>query len=85
VHEVRELQIAMGLVAAGQGIAIVPESVQGMNHRNVVYRKLEDKHASSPILFSVRYMDRAPELENMLAAVYSVYDDMAIAHIKESL
>jgi hypothetical protein len=30
-------------------------------------------------------MDRAPELENMLAAVYSVYDDMAIAHIKESL
>jgi len=85
VTEVRELQIAMGLVAAGQGISIVPESVQGMQHRNVVYRKLEDKHAFSPILFSVRYMDRSPELQNMLAAVYSIYDDLGIPHEKEVL
>jgi DNA-binding transcriptional LysR family regulator len=85
VTEVRELQIAMGLVAAGQGISIVPESVQGMQHRNVMYRKLEDKHAYSPILFSVRHMDRSPELQNMLAAVYSIYDDLGIPHVKESL
>jgi DNA-binding transcriptional LysR family regulator len=85
VIEVRELQIAMGLVAAGQGIAIVPESVQGINHRNVVYRKLDDKHASSPILFSVRHMDRSPELENMLAVVYQVYEDHGIPHSREAL
>ena len=85
VQEVRELQIAMGLVAAGQGIAIVPESVQGMHHRHIVYRELLDKHAFSPILFSVRHMDRSPELENMLAAVYSVYDDLGIPRAKESL
>jgi len=85
VTEVRELQIAMGLVAAGQGIAIVPESVQGMHHRNVVYRRIEDKHAVSPIFFSVRHMDRSPELEDMLAAVYSVYDDLGIPHVKERL
>jgi DNA-binding transcriptional LysR family regulator len=85
VTEVRELQIAMGLVAAGQGIAIVPESVQGMHHRNVVYLALEDKHAFSPIFFSVRHMDRSPELENMLAAVYSIYDDQGIPHTKEQL
>jgi DNA-binding transcriptional LysR family regulator len=85
VTEVRELQIAMGLVAAGQGIAIVPESVQGMHHRNVVYRRIEDRHAVSPIFFSVRAMDRSPELENMLAAVYSIYDDLGIPHVKETL
>lgn len=85
VSEVRELQIAMGLVAAGQGISIVPESVQGMHHRHVVYRKLEDKHAFSPILFSVRHMDRSPELENLLAAVYSVYEDQGIPFVRESL
>jgi DNA-binding transcriptional LysR family regulator len=85
VTEVRELQIAIGLVAAGQGISIVPESVQGMRHRNVVFRHLLDKHASSPILFSVRHMDRSPELENMLAAVYSIYDDLGIPHVKETL
>jgi DNA-binding transcriptional LysR family regulator len=85
VTEVRELQIAMGLVAAGQGISIVPESVQGMHPRNIVYRALDDRHAVSPILFSVRHMDRSPELENMLATVYAVYDDLAIPHVKENL
>lgn len=85
VTEVRELQIAIGLVAAGQGVSIVPESVQGMHHRNVVYRPIEDKHAFSPILFSVRHMDRSPELENMLATVYAIYDDLKIPYEKESL
>jgi len=85
VMEVRELQIAMGLVAAGQGIAIVPEDVQAMHHRNVVYRRLHDRHAFSPILFSVRYMDRSPELANLLAAAYATYDDLGIAYTPESL
>jgi DNA-binding transcriptional LysR family regulator len=85
VTEVRELQIAIGLVAAGQGIALVPESVQGMHHRNVAYRAIEDKHAFSPVLFSVRHMDRSPELENMLATVYATYDDLGIPYVKESL
>jgi DNA-binding transcriptional LysR family regulator len=85
VTEVRELQIAMGLVAAGQGVSIVPESVQGMHHGSVAYRPIEDKHACSPILFSVRHMDRSPELENMLATVYAIYDDLGIAHERESL
>lgn len=85
VTEVRELQIAIGLVAAGQGISIVPESVQGMHHRNVVYREIEDKLAFSPILFSVRHMDRSPELENLLATVYAIYDDLGIRHTKENL
>lgn len=85
VVEVRELQIAMGLVAAEQGVSIVPASVQGMHHRNVVYRPIEDKHAFSPIFFSVRHMDRSPELENMLAVIYDIYDDAGLPHVKERL
>jgi hypothetical protein len=30
-------------------------------------------------------MDRSPELQNMLAAVYSIYDELGIAHVKEQL
>lgn len=85
VIEVRELQIAMGLVAAEQGLSIVPASVQGMHHRNVVYRRIEDKHASSPIFFSVRHMERTPELEQMLAVIYDIYDEYGLPHRKESL
>jgi hypothetical protein len=63
----------------------VPESVQGMHRNDVVYRPLDDKHAVLPVLFSVRDMDRSPELENLLAVIYDVYDAYGIAHIKETL
>jgi DNA-binding transcriptional LysR family regulator len=85
VTEVRELQVAVGLVAAGQGVSVVPESVQGMHQGSVAYRPIEDRHAVSAVLFSVRHMDRSPELENMLATVYAIYDDLGIAHEKERL
>jgi len=85
VIEVRELQIAIGLVGAGQGIAIVPKSLQGMVRTDVVYRALDDRLAVSPIIFSVRQMDRSPELVNMLDVIYEIYDEMGIAHDKHTL
>jgi DNA-binding transcriptional LysR family regulator len=85
VLEVRDLQIAIGLVAAGQGISVVPESLQTLHRNDVVYRPLDDSSVVSPLLFSVRYMDRAPELENMLSIIYEIYDEHGIAHAGERL
>lgn len=85
VQEVRELQIAIGLVGAGQGIAIVPQSLQGMIRTDVVYRPLDDRQAVSPIIFSARHMDRSPELVNMLEVIYEIYDELGIAHEKQVL
>jgi len=85
VQEVRELQIAIGLVGAGQGIAIVPQSLQGMIRTDVVYRPLDDLKAVSPIIFSTRHMDRSPELVNMLEVIYEIYDELGIAHVKQAL
>ena len=85
VQEVRELQIAIGLVGAGQGIAIVPQSLQGMVRTDVVYRPLDDRQAVSPIIFSARHMDRSPELVNMLEVIYEIYEELGIAHVKQAL
>lgn len=85
IIEVRELQIAIGLVAAGQGVAIVPESVQGMKRDDVVFRALTDRHAVSPVMFSVRKLDRTEELQKMLAVIYDVYDAAGISYIRETL
>lgn len=85
VQEVRELQIAIGLVGAGQGIAIVPQSLQGMIRTDVVYRPLDDRQAVSPIIFSARHMDRSPELVNMLEVIYEIYDELGIAHVRQVL
>jgi DNA-binding transcriptional LysR family regulator len=59
VHEVRELQTALGLVAAGVGVTLVPESVNVVKVRGVAYRKLPGLKASSPIIMSRRQRDHS--------------------------
>jgi DNA-binding transcriptional LysR family regulator len=60
VHEVRELQTALGLVAAQVGVCLVPESVRGLRARGVTYRSLDDAQVSSPIIMSRRLQDHSP-------------------------
>lgn len=72
VHEARELQIAIGLVAAEEGIAIVPESVRRARSHDVVFRDLAET-ATSPIIMSHRAGDRSPELALMTSIVAQQY------------
>ncbi|WP_321869045.1 LysR family transcriptional regulator [Burkholderia ubonensis] len=60
VHEVRELQTALGLVAAEVGVSLVPESVEGVRVKGVVYRHLPEPVATSPIIMSRRVHDESP-------------------------
>lgn len=73
-HEARELQIAIGLVAAEEGIAIVPESVRRARSHDVVYRELAET-ATSPIIMSHRPGDHSPELALMIATIARKYRD----------
>jgi DNA-binding transcriptional LysR family regulator len=85
VLEVRELQIAIGLVAAGEGIAIVPNSLHGLQRSDVDYIELHEHNVVSPIIMSVRMMDQSEDLRSMLALIYDLYDAENIAHVKEVL
>jgi DNA-binding transcriptional LysR family regulator len=73
VHEVRELQTALGLVAAEDGICIVPSSVHLMGRRDLVFRELTEK-AVSPIILSHRKNDMSPHLATMIGSIADVYD-----------
>jgi len=66
VHEVRELQTALGLVAAETGICLVPVSVTRLRRDNVAYRELDDKMAVSPNIMSCRKHDPSPDLACIL-------------------
>jgi DNA-binding transcriptional LysR family regulator len=72
VQEVRELQTALGLVAAEDGICIVPASVHSMGRRDVVFRELAQR-AVSPIILSHRKDDRSPHLATMCAVIADLY------------
>ena len=59
--EVRELQTALGLVAAEAGFALVPASVERLRRDNVSYRAL-DEEATSPIFMCHRRADASPDI-----------------------
>lgn len=85
IIEVRELQIAIGLVAAGEGVSIVPLSLQGMKRDDVVYLELNEKHAYSPIIMSTRAMDKSEEIKEMLNLIYFIYDEEGVPYTREEL
>jgi DNA-binding transcriptional LysR family regulator len=72
IHEVRELQTALGLVAAEDGICIVPASVHIMGRRDIVFRELVQR-AVSPIIISHRKGDASLHLETLIGVIADLY------------
>ena len=73
VYEVRELQTALGLVAAEVGVCLVPVSVEHLRRDNVVYRALDEEKAFSPIIMSTRKGDQSPEVTLILKLIREIY------------
>lgn len=79
VHEVRELQTALGLVAAETGVCLVPVSVTRLRRDNVAYRDLDDPTAISPNIISCRKNDTSTDLACILNLLADIYAEQKIA------
>lgn len=62
VQEVREIQTALGLVAADAGICIIPASARQMR-ADLHYRLIAEERATSPVILSHRLGDRSSYIE----------------------
>lgn len=71
-HEARELQIAVGMVAAEEGVCIVPESVHQSRTDDVRYLDIAEP-LSSPVIMSHRIGETSPELSLMAAVIDKTY------------
>ncbi len=80
VMEVRELQTALGLVAAEAGFALVPASVERLRRDGVTYRPLAENDASSPIFMCWRRRDPSAETGVILELIRENYRQNGIAH-----
>ena len=78
VHEVRELQTALGLVAAESGVCLVPASVERLRRDNVVYRQLNEPEAVSPVIMSTCKGRRSQEIGLILEIVRQIYVKLGI-------
>lgn len=84
IYEVRELQIALGLVAAGEGISIVPSSVYGLKRDDVSYKALDDPTLVSPIIMSMRALDESRDIREMLELIYRLYEEEKIPYVPDT-
>jgi DNA-binding transcriptional LysR family regulator len=69
VQEANELQTALGLVAAGLGITLVPSSVQRLHRDDVRYVPINAPGFVSPVIMSYRSGDTSPYLARAVAWV----------------
>lgn len=72
VQEVREIQTALGLVAAEAGLCVIPSSARQMRS-DVRYRHLSDPQAVSPIILSHRIGDSSEYLELVRELIRDMY------------
>jgi DNA-binding transcriptional LysR family regulator len=85
VTEVRELQVALGLVAAGMGVSVIPKSVLGLKRSDVCYKALDDAGLVVPIIMSIRAQDHSDDIKSLLELIYTLYRSEGIPHARESL
>jgi LysR family transcriptional regulator, benzoate and cis,cis-muconate-responsive activator of ben and cat genes len=83
VHEVQELQTALGLVAAGVGVALVPASVERLRRDEVAYRPLDDSAIVSPIIMSTRLADDSPEIALLADLIQQIYQEWGLESAKK--
>lgn len=74
VQEVREIQTALGLVAAEAGICIVPASARQMRS-DVHYRLLDSKGATSPVILNHRAGDNSRHINLVRQLAQEVFGE----------
>ena len=67
--EAKELQTALGLVAAGGGICVVPNSVRRLGRDDIKYIELDEPGLTTPIIMSQRRNDASLILKQLSALV----------------
>ncbi|HEY9209473.1 LysR family transcriptional regulator [Acidovorax soli] len=71
VHEVREIQTALGMVAAESGLCLIPASARLRS--DLLYRLIDDPHITSPIILSHRLNDNAWYIDAIKQLVRDMY------------
>lgn len=85
ITEVRELHIALGLVAAGEGLTVVPKTLEHLRSQEVTYIPFEDGLLTSPIVMSVRHFDKSELLETLLEVTYQIYEEEGFVYKREQI
>lgn len=71
--EATEYTTILGLVAAGEGVAVVPASVRSFRPPQLHYVPIRDRHAQSALIFLRRAGDRSELIERVVAMANGLF------------
>ena len=80
---VSDLQVALGLVAAGEGITLVPASLQTVRTEQISYQRLVHENVTSPVYLHTLKDFVHPNIPNLLTAIYQVYEQRGITYRRQ--
>lgn len=80
---VSDLQVALGLVAAGEGITLVPASLQTVRTEQISYQRLVHENVTSPIYLHTLKDFVHPKISDLLTAIYHVYEQRGITYRRQ--
>lgn len=84
VQEATDIQSVVGLVAAGMGVSIIPDSIKRLRIEGVKYCDLPDVKESGQIVVAWRRDDRSEVLKRFLALILAPRGDRPKNHVPES-
>ncbi|MFY0676725.1 MAG: LysR family transcriptional regulator [Neptuniibacter sp.] len=68
-YEANGVQSAIGFAAAGMGVAIVPESVQVLQRKDITYIPIKDEGVTTPLIMSIRENDDSAHLQDFISFI----------------
>lgn len=80
---VSDLQVALGLVAAGEGITLVPASLKIVRTEQISYQRLIHENVTSPIYLHTLKDFVHPNIPDLLRATYHVYEQRGITYRRQ--
>lgn len=81
---VSDLQVALGLVAAGEGITLVPASLKTVRTEQISYQSLIHENVTSPIYLHTLKDFVHPKIPDLLIAIYHVYEQRGITYRRQN-
>ena len=67
------------------GVSIVPKSVLGLKRSDVCYKPMDEPNLTSPIIMSIRALDKSEAIRSLLDLIYSLYRSEGVPHTQETL
>jgi len=80
ITDVRDIQLAMGLVAAGEGVTIIPKSVNAIDFKELIFIPINGDNIKTQIYIIMKTKENNSDVQSIFKCTYRVYKKFNIPY-----